>query len=191
MNNYRFQERLEWSKGRLGETDIDTIRNVLSGCVCVEEAPVDIDKLGIDYIATLRLGSKIHLDVKRRERGVSRYWDGEPELTLEQWSVCPSGSLRGVVGWTLDESKATDYVLYTFDPSDCGTAYLIPFQLLRMAYLHNNGAWRQRYKIGRCTTDGRYETESVFVPCSKVLEAVSAEMRLHDTRRKTEQYRRE
>ncbi len=176
MNGYDFQERLDWSKGAAGETDKETISALLPGCVKVESASVDLDKTGVDFVATLRRGSRINIDVKRREKGVSRFWNDEPELTLEQWSVCPTERLQGRTGWTLDESKATDYVLYLFDRSDCETAYLIPFQLLRLAFRRNNQAWREHFRVGRCNTENRYETESVFVPAWCVIEAVSFEM---------------
>jgi hypothetical protein len=176
MMQYDFRERLEWSKGNAGESDAETIRNLLVGCVGVEAAPEHLDRIGIDFVATLRRGAKVNIDVKRREKGVSRFWKTEPELTLEQWSVCPTETGSGSVGWTLDERKATDYVLYVFDISDCEVAYLIPFQLLRMAFRKNNAVWRQHFRVGRCNTDKRYETESVFVPASCVIEAVAAEM---------------
>jgi hypothetical protein len=127
MNGYDFAERLQWSKGDAGESDAATIKLLLVGCVNVKSACAALDKKGIDFVATLRRGAVVNIDIKRREKGVSRYWKNEPELTLEQWSVCPSNKLLGVVGWTLDERKKTDYVLYVFDSSDTDTAYLIPF----------------------------------------------------------------
>ena len=176
MNEYAFKERLDWSKGNAGANDAETIMTLLSGCALVEAASKELDKKGIDFVATLRRGATVNIDVKRREKGVSRYWKGEPELTLEQWSVCPSETHTGVVGWTLDERKQTDYVLYVFDKSDCELAFLLPFQLLRMAFRRNNKTWRDHFRVGRCSTENRYETESVFVAASCVVDAISAEM---------------
>lgn len=177
MTQYNFQERLNWSKGRAGSTDKQTIIQLLQGCVKVEEGNEIQDRNGIDFVAHLRRGAEVFIDVKRREKGVSRYWTSGPELTIERWSVCPSDTMRGVLGWTLDERKQTDYVLYLFDRDDCDEAFLIPFQLLRLAYRNNGRDWHGAYRVGRCSTDGRYETESVFVPANVVLNAVGEEMR--------------
>ena len=178
MNDYGFKERLAFSKGCAGSNDAETIQRLLPGCINVIQAHEDLDKTGVDFVAHLRRGSKVNIDVKRRDLGVSKYWTGEPELTLEQWSVVPSNTKQGVAGWTLDESKATDYILYVFHPADCRDAYLIPFQLLRMAFRRNNVTWRNAYRIGRCSTYGRYETESVFVPASVVIDHVAQEMQI-------------
>lgn len=123
----------------------------------------------------------VNIDVKRRTQGVGKWWTNraDPELTLEKWSVCPGGTEEERAGWTLDEAKATDYVLYVFDKADTLNAFLLPFQLLRMAFRTHGRAWYGDHKVGRCCTDGgRYETESVFVPASIVLDAVTDAMRM-------------
>ncbi len=184
MNDHNFTDRLAWSKGLAGKSDAATIKNLLSGCVLVESTCKELDMLGIDFIAKLRGGAILNVDVKRRAKGVSRHWkpsptgEIEPELTLEYWSVCPKDGQGGKVGWTLDESKLTDYILYVFDPADTQEAFLLPFQLLRIAFRKNLKQWGESFRVGKCSTESRYETESYFVPAWCVLEAISSEMRV-------------
>jgi hypothetical protein len=78
-------------------------------------------------------------------------------------------------GWTLDESKKTDMVLYTFSPCDTTVAYLIPFHSLRMAAVRNVVNWRQKYKVDtQETNEGRrgWQSQAVFVPASIVIKAM-------------------
>ena len=192
MNDHDFASKLAWSKGRNGSSDMETIKALIAGCTKVDEAPKELDLRGIDYVATLRKGATLNIDVKRREKGVSAHWKAlpllgiiapEPELTLEYWSVVPMPRCpEGKVGWTLDESKLTDYVLYVFDRADSDEAFLLPFQLLRMTFRRHVSTWRAHNKIGVCesnggTANGGWATESIFVPAWCVIEAIGAEMR--------------
>lgn len=172
---YNFQERLNFSKGKRQESDQLTIMQLLDGCANVATTDVELDRLGVDYIATLRKGAEVYIDAKTREEGCSRFWKkNEPELAIEVWSVVPGGKYNtktGRVGWTLDEAKITDMILYTFSESDCGTAYLFPFQSLRMATRRNVRNWMNRFKVD--TQDsGSWESQAVFVPASEVIIAM-------------------
>jgi hypothetical protein len=190
LNEHDFESKLAWSKGQARATDAETIKALIPGCVTVEAATEELDRKGIDYVATLRRGATVNIDIKAREIGVSRYWKAtgaplfgnatakEPELTLEQWSVMPEKYRPGKAGWTLDESKLTDYVLYLFDPADTTEVFLLPFQLLRAAFRRNVEAWRMNFRVGVCTSNGgAWSTESVFVPAWCVIDAIASEMR--------------
>jgi hypothetical protein len=173
---YSFDERLMFSKGARQGSDLETIAAILDGCVSVSVASVEMDKLGVDYIATLRKGAQVLIDAKTREKGCSRYWRGQPELAIEIWSVMPGGKYGltcGKTGWTLDEAKITDAILYTFDPSDSETVFLLPFQHLRLAARRNVNRWASRYKVD--IQDNRsWESQAVFVPASEVVECIRA-----------------
>jgi hypothetical protein len=175
---YGFQERLEFSKGARQASDIDTIKYLLDGCVEVSEAPKEMDLMGVDYIATLRKGASVYVDAKTRQPGCSRFWRGEPELAIETWSVMPGGKFQtsiGKTGWTLDEAKITDLILYTFDYSDCQTAFLLPFQSLRMAARRMVRHWMKRFKVDVQTSkEGAraWESQVILVPVSEVLMAM-------------------
>lgn len=173
---YSFNERLRFSKGARQETDAETILSLLDGCVTVEASGVALDKLGVDYIATLRRGAEVFVDAKTRERGCSRYWNGDPELAIERWSVIPGGKYNRdfpKAGWTLDEQKKTDMILYTFHPSDCEIAFLLPFQSLRIAARRCIDQWEKAYKVD-VQDSGSWQSQAVFVPATVVIRAITA-----------------
>lgn len=185
LNEYDFAERLAFSRGKAENTHPDTIRALVTGCVSVEKASESLDRQGIDFVATLRRGTKLNIDMKIRAEGCSQYWKAmplfgidlpEPELALETWSVCPSNGSPGKAGWTLNESKLTDFTLHVFDPRDSIEVFLLPFQLLRIAFRHNYHAWLKRFPIKRQSSI-TWESECVFVPGWHVMNAIAAEMR--------------
>ena len=133
--NYDFAERLEFSQGRRGERDAEILKKAIRDCVNVRKTDTETDKRGIDYIATLNGGAEIGIDVKARDNGVSKYWkNGKEDLVLEVWSVYPDEQNEGKLGWTLSDRTNVDLILYTFDEADSQNYYLLPYQLLRMAF---------------------------------------------------------
>ncbi len=180
MNAYDFRERLAYSVGVVGRDCEETILSLLTGCVYVVKTDTSKDRSGIDYIAKLRGGAEVGIDHKVREKGCARYWrDGEPELALETYSVVPVNGQPGKTGWTLDESKQTDYTLHTFDPTDSVFCYLLPFQLLRVAFREHIREWRSKYPCyEQQSYDGdlTWRSQAVFVPVRVVLAAIALEM---------------
>ena len=174
---HSFTEKLAFSRGVRQDTDIETIMALIPGCVGVIKTDIEQDKKGTDYIATLRQGAQILIDAKARAKGASQWWkkDG-PELALETWSVMPEGKYgksfeQTKLGWTLDESKETDLILFTFDEGDTDKVFLICFQLLRMAFLKNLKLWARLYKTGTQDSSS-WQSQCVFVPASVVLNAI-------------------
>ena len=105
MNN--FYEKLSYSLGHQQTVDCNILRSHIPKCIGVEKTSVDIDRTGVDYIATLQGGTKIFIDAKTRTPGCSRYWKGEPELAIETWSVVE----KKIPGWTFNEKSDVDYIL--------------------------------------------------------------------------------
>lgn len=172
---FSFDERLAFSYSRILTTDVETIKLMIPGCAHVEQSSREMDRKGADYIAMLRSGRKFTVDAKSRQKGCGSYWKhGEPELALERWSVVPCPRFpRGKIGWTLDSSKITDFVLFTFDPSDTELAYLVPFQHLRKAFIRFGKCWLDEYgPMAQQITDGRYKSACLFVPAIDVLNAI-------------------
>lgn len=173
---YDFRERIDFSRGQREQTDIATLKSMIDGCATVVKTDLATDKSGVDYIATLRGGAKLRVDAKTRQKGCSQYWKhGTPELALEKWSVVPTDSYDGAVGWTLCESKDLDLVFFKFHPSDCDTAYLLSYHHLRMAFRRNCVRWEERFKVDTQTTvyDGRqWRSRCVFVPVPVVERAI-------------------
>lgn len=169
---FDFDERLAFSKGVRQRTDAETIRAMIDGCERVDVASTEHDRRGIDYFARLHGGVQIHIDAKARDRGCSQFWkQGIPELALEDWSVVPVNGHSGKIGWTLDVSKETDMVLFTFDPADTDRCYLISFQLLRIAFRRYCSRWLQQYKHAPQQNNG-WKSHCVFVPVRVVFKAI-------------------
>lgn len=175
--NYDFQERLQFSKGARQESDLATIMALLDGCVSVTANETDGNDGGVDYIATLRRGAQVLIDAKTRQRGCSKFWrNREPELAIELWSVMPGGRFntpeyKAKTGWTLNEQIQTDMILYTFDSADCDTAFLFPFQSLRMAARRMVKHWIKRHKVD-IQSSGNWQSQAVFVPANEVIAAM-------------------
>ena len=174
--NYDFDERLSFSQGKRGERDAEILRQAIPHCVDVKKTSEELDRKGIDYIATLKGGAEIGIDVKARDRGISKYWkNGKEDLVLEVWSVCPDERNEGQLGWTLSDKTNVDLILYTFDVEDTKSYYLLPYQLLRMAFLRNGRKWLKDYGV-RYSHSKSWSTQVVFVPASVVMDAIRAEM---------------
>ena len=173
---HSFAERLEFSLGENKKHDESIIREIIPNCIRVEKTCSNEDKGGIDYVAYLSEGGKVNIDVKTRDKGASKYWrQGEPELALEIWSVCPSSGQEGKRGWTLSTSTQVDYILYKFHEQDSSKVYMLPYQQLRMSFIKNRREWTARYGLKR-QDSGKWQSEAVFVPASKVLKAILCEM---------------
>lgn len=169
-----FYKDLEYSMGNRQKMDEELIKNAIPNCASVIKTDVEADKSGIDYYAVLDGGAIINIDAKTRRKGAVRNGE-EPYLALETWSVCPSNGNKGKVGWTCSRSTDVDMILYTFDPSEWNKFYLVPFQLLRMAFRSRYYEWREKWKPRR-QDNGSYQSEAMFVPASVVLRAVAEQM---------------
>ena len=56
-----FRERLAFSlTARQQASDLDTLRGAIPGCVRVRKTDAEIDKTGVDYVATLSGGGNLH-----------------------------------------------------------------------------------------------------------------------------------
>lgn len=183
---YDFDERMAFSKAVRQESDLATLRLMFPACIDVRKTGRAEDVGGVDYVVSLRRGGALAVDGKARDAGCSRWWrNGAPEVALEIWNVRPGGSYatppsRQKTGWTLDESRNVDLILFTFHPSDHPFAYVRPLPLLRESLRRNFGTWRDRYrsdiqKSSRQERDGvlRWESECVFVPLAVVDQAIS------------------
>lgn len=181
---YTFKSKLQFSCGVAENTHPDTIKKLIVGCIAVRKAPLEMDKTGIDYIGTLRGGAEVMIDMKTREPGCKKFWKFnketqrvEPEVSLEIWSGMPCEKKpSGKTGWTLDESKLTDYTVHVFDTNDTNEVFLLPFQILRMVFRENLETWRKQYRVA-IQNSGTHKSQCMFVPAHVVLEAIKARMR--------------
>ena len=176
MKVHDFNQKLEFSLSAQQKIDLDLLKRIIVGCVDIQKTGVEMDKTGIDYVATLRRGAKINIDAKTREPGASKFWHhGEPEIALEIWSKYPDERNAGSIGWTLKEDSDVDYILYTFQPEDSNRFYFLPFQLLRQAFRKNFNPWCETY-TKKFQPNATYKSQAVFVPASVVIAAINKEM---------------
>jgi hypothetical protein len=182
---FDFDEMRAFSEGRRSKDDLATIQRMLAGCIRVEpvtSADINLQRAGVDYVATLRSGAEVFVDAKARTPGCRRFWRNGPELQIESWSLVPGTCPRqiaGLPGWTVDEAKVTDLILYTFDSADTDLCFLVGFQPLRLATREFFRVWsrdygppkRQETRCRRCGTH-QFESEALFVPASEVLDAI-------------------
>lgn len=187
MRDYGFAQELDRSLSQR-EADTEAIVSHLGVAEVTATNPAE-DKTGIDYWATLPGRRRVPIDVKRRTAGASTYWQGGvPELALEYLSVCE----KNKAGWTLDGTKQTEYVLFTFDPADTLDTYMLPFISLRRMFRAN--ARQLLIEYGRkmdgpgyagtghdweiqSSDNGRWTSASVFVPAPRVIADTAAAMR--------------
>ncbi|GAG80286.1 unnamed protein product, partial [marine sediment metagenome] len=142
------------------------------------------EKKGIDFFVCMNSGKKIKVDAKFREKGASIWWkNGEEELALEIWSIKPKTyynftnlTSKQQLGWTLDDSKETDYILYVFNEADSKNIFIFDFELLKNALQAHGREWIKQYKhVQQRTNAGAYTwvSEVVFVPISVVQNAIN------------------
>jgi hypothetical protein len=174
MTEFDFDERLTFSKGSRGRCDDDTLMTMIPSAVEIRDGNTEEDKRGIDKVVRLSSGRTLAVDLKVRDTGAAKWWKTCPDLALERWSVKPQNGSQGKVGWTLDPAKRTDLVLFLFDPAESTDCYLVGFHHLRAAFLRCGKEWWGHYKRAPQNTEGRYQSECVFVPVAIVLDAITA-----------------
>lgn len=173
--SYNFKDKLKLSQGVKLDSDPETIKALIPGCIEVVKSNLELDIKGVDFIATLRKGATLNIDIKTREKGCSKFWKYSiPELALELWSVVPTLFYpSGSPGWTLSESSITDLVLFTFDKSDTDKCYLIPFQHLRIAFRFKLNDWIKDYTgLKYQDTENKYRSACIFVPANVVITSI-------------------
>ena len=168
-----FIEDRNWSEQECNTRCVETLKKYF-GCDKVSVVPRGrVNKLGVDYICHTP-NRTILVEQKSRRRGCSVHWKSEggrkvPELTLERWS----DEKNKVIGWTLDASKATDFVLFWFNSHDTTKCFILPFVQLRMTFNEMKDDWMSRYDTSETFTKetGAFGL-AVMVPVNVVLDAM-------------------
>lgn len=172
MHVYGFQDKLTRSKERR-ILDIAALHRAFPNATDVRAGTEQEDRAGADYVVEVS-GRSLLVDVKARERGCSRYWRCDEngcliaELAIELVSVDGART-----GWSLDWSKKTDFIMFTFDPEDHPSCYVIPALALRQ--LVERYELTMRDKLQTATQQSDYWTsECVFVPIDKLKNGIAA-----------------
>lgn len=152
MDTHTFHDEYQFSE--LANRLVEPIcKRVFDGVTYVERSTLAQDKAGVDFYVHKEKGRPIGIDVKHRRIDPLKDY-GVMDLALEIWSV------KDVTrGWTVDEKKITDFVLWIFPT---GRYQLMPYQQLRKVTQRNEAAWLAQYY--REQKNERYDSVSVFVP---------------------------
>lgn len=115
------------------------------------------DDLGVDYYVYAN-GVEICVDVKVRRCKATDYQD----VALETCSNVSTGK----VGWTLNESSKTEYVLWLWSDYNY---FICPFRELRENFSRDYRTWIAigLYKVTEQRT-GNYLSQCIFVPVSTI-----------------------
>lgn len=146
------------------------------------------DRRGIDWVVMTQDNREIYIDTKTRtHRGSELSCLGKPypEIILELWSIMPGGKYntpigRSRIGWSKDETKLTNYVLYTFHPDICTKHYLFRFKTLKHIVAIREALWRtkndKKFKsnitIRIISSEKSWESECAYVPVNLIFKEI-------------------
>jgi len=169
-HSFDFDEELAFSQTATIHDDVRAILlGSIAGATHVVRAGSSLDRSGIDYWVYLSNGMRAGVDTKiRRKDFFARF--GRDDLALELWSVIEDRK----IGWTLNEAKRTEYVLWLWQ--DTGRWCLVPFLLLCSTFQRRKEKWCRQYKHDiQKTMPGGYRSECVFVPRDVIWDAIREE----------------
>ena len=158
VKTYDFTERLGWSQF-VAENNTclrAILRSRIPRCIDVVRAGPDEDRCGTDYWA-IRDGDlrSLSIDLKARADDPIVSW-GQDDVALEVWS-----DIGRKPGWTRDTEKATDYILWLWEPTN--RFLLVPFHPHCETFRRYWQQWASEYKCSIQTSNG-WQSQCVFVP---------------------------
>lgn len=167
---YRFGERLAMSCGHSTSVDVSRVLlDLIPGALQAHQAGKANDKAGVDWWVEMSSARHLAVDAKVRESDWRAKHPDKDDLALETWSVVESGK----IGWTRDESKRCDFILWLW--KDTGRHCLISFPMLCKAFQTHWQEWAIRYGTSRQRTPsvaGGYHSECVFVPRREIWKSI-------------------
>lgn len=154
------------------------IRKIFPDCKKIIVTGIEVDDLGIDYTAVLENGRQVRVDIKKRSKGCSKFWRQGPELQIEIWSNVEYRH----VGWSVDDTKKTDLIIYVFDRFDYDRFYVFDARLLRKTIMIYGREWYKKYKSAYQynKADGKsWRSQCMFVPAGVVVSAMQELKQMH------------
>lgn len=168
---YDFQERLTFSQGiALEQNLIGLLLDSIPGSTQVVRASPEEDRAGVDYWINRRGLPPVAVDVKHNSYDPIARWR-EDSACIETTSVYvgPPGppwrdEYRLKPGWTIDETKRADLVVYTWPVSQNHRRFwVLYFPALCRAAQENWRLWAEMYGEKAAKNNG-YVTLSVHPP---------------------------
>ena len=179
MKQHDFNERLSFSEGvELSNDVLSRVAEMIPNATSILRANEADDRSGTDYwIERTHDLPAVSIDVKHREFcPVVRF--GSDDACIETTSVyygkpvAPYDDFsRRKVGWTLDYSKRTDFVVYTWPAQEGTRFWIVPFIPLCAASRKNWREWARQYKERPARNEG-YSTLCVYPPRSLIAGAM-------------------
>lgn len=165
---YDFDDRLAMSHGVSENAEISSILiENIPGALNAYQSHTRNDKQGTDWWVEHCTSRHLSVDCKVRSQDYSL--KGHDDLALESWSVIEANR----VGWTRDDNKRSDYILWLW--TDTKRWCLIPFPMLCSVMIDHWEQWRKDYKFARQHTPSGmngYHSECIFVPRKIVWRAI-------------------
>lgn len=177
---YNFTERLNFSEGiELEEDLLKYLLKNIPNATDIQRAEKEDDKTGIDYWIFRKNLPPLAIDVKHRSFCPIQRW-GKDDACIETTSVYTGNPFppwddqyRLKPGWTLDENKRTDIVIYTWPYNETLRRYwIVYFPLLCRAAKLNWRRWAEEY--GEIAThNDLYLTLNIYVPRIEIVKAIN------------------
>ena len=174
-----FLERLHFSEGvELGEGILRHLLDTIPGSVKITRSSRGEDLKGTDYWIVRDNLQPISIDVKHRDFcPIERF--GSDDACIETTSVYrgPTNQkwrdeYRLRPGWTIDQEKRTDLLVYTWPSKSGGRRFwVLYFPHLCRAAQKNWRAWASQYGEKAAANKG-YVTLSVYPPRSVIAHAM-------------------
>jgi hypothetical protein len=163
--NGTFKDKFDFA-AKKQEQDILLIKSLFPDLDQVQTCSDYQDRKGGDYAGINEEGLHEYIDIKRREPGSSKYWKRGPEVAIELESVVTGGKYNipeGRIGWTLDDKKQTDWIIYAFDPSDSPLTFHVPFQVLKDTVKEHLEEWKTKHRVFY-QDSGQWQSSAMFIP---------------------------
>jgi len=168
MNTFNFNERLNKSNDSSIQEEIkEILMAIFPYAIDIQKADLQADIKGTDYWVRFKYRKVVSIDVKVRDTDPLEMW-GKNDLALETFS----DKERETVGWTRDEKKNTDYVLWYF--SKTKRYVILPYLLLQSIFVKNWENWKEQYK-NDTQDSSEWKSECIFVPLDIILKSIYEE----------------
>jgi hypothetical protein len=176
---HNFYERLAFSEGvALEQGLIEHLLDSIPGSIRIVRADEPDDKSGVDYWIERRGLPPVGIDVKHRDIDPIERWNSD-DACIETTSVYGGppkppwlDENRRKPGWTIDGSKRTDLIVYTWPaPQGHRRFWVLYFPHLCRAAQENWRQWARQYGEKPAMNDG-YLTLCVYPPRRVIAEAM-------------------
>ena len=170
MSFHDFNDRVAFSEGiGLSDSIENHIINSIGGAYEIVRANLIEDKSGVDYWVLRNELKPLSIDVKHRSFcPIEKY--GSDDACIETTSVYKGPNNgnwldkhRLTMGWTLNKSKQTDYILYTWPYGNKLRFWILPFPFLCVAAQKHWQQWAEKYTERPARNDG-YLTLAIYPP---------------------------